>query len=90
MMKRRDYYAFIADIYRFRPLAVIISSVLVTLPSIIEMATQGLSILDVLTRLVISILFMGALVWLVTGLLVRYARIQAQAEHQANSKSQTY
>lgn len=89
-MKRRDYYAFIADIYRFRPLAVIVSSVLVTIPSVIEMITQGLSILQVLIRLVISVLFMGALIWMITGLLVRYAKVQAQAERESNSKTQAY
>lgn len=89
-MKRRDYYAFIADIYRFRPLAVIVASILVIIPSVVEMVTQGLSAIEVLLRLCISIIVMGILVWLLTGLVLRYAKLQEKVERDADSSGRMY
>lgn len=78
-MRHQDYYSFIADIHRFRPLAVIVLAIAVIAPSLVEMATEGLSALVVLLRFVEAMAFAGALVWMVSAVLLRYARTQARS-----------
>ncbi len=79
-MKRRDYYAFMLDVRRVRPLVVIVMTIVVLLPSLDEMLTQGLSPLTVLIRLAEGLMFIGALVWVVSGVVLHYARIQVQSQ----------
>lgn len=89
-MKRRDYYSFMADIQRFRPLAVIVLSTVVIVPSLAEMLTQGMSVLVVLLRYLIALVVMTILVWSVSSLLLRYARIQERAESDGNKSGRNY
>ena len=80
-MKRRNYSGFIADVYRYRPLAVVVLSLVVTLPALNEMFSQGLSALVVLLRLAEAFLFNSIVVWMVSAVLLRYARAQARARN---------
>jgi len=66
------------DIRRFRPVIVIVLAVIVLLPSLDEMITQGLSPLVVLARLAESLAVVGALVWAVSAVVLHYARIQVE------------
>lgn len=79
-MKSKEYNAFIADIYRYRPLIVVVLSILVMLPTLDEMVTQGLSLLIVLFRLAETMFVDSVVVWLVSSVLLRYARIQARRQ----------
>jgi hypothetical protein len=53
-------------------------------PSLVEMATQGLSPETVLARLAMALLLIGGLVWLVSGVVVHYARVQAGRHVEAD------
>jgi hypothetical protein len=75
-MQRRDYYRFAADVRRLRPLASVIVTVLVMTPSFVEMGTQALSTVSVLERLAAALAIVSVLVWLVSGLILHYARTQ--------------
>jgi amino acid permease len=75
-MKQREYYRFAADVRRLRPLASVIVTVLVMTPSFVEMGTESLSALSVLERLAASLALVSVFVWLVSGLVLRYARTQ--------------
>ena len=66
-VRRRDYHALTVDIRRFRPIVVIVLAIVVLLPSLDEMVTQGLSPLVVLARLAESLAVVGALVWVVSA-----------------------
>ena len=79
-MKSKNYNAFIADIYRYRPLLVVVLSILVMLPTLDELVSQDLSLLIVLFRLAETIFVDSVVVWLVSSVLVRYARTQARAQ----------
>ncbi len=79
-MRSHQYNAFIADLYRYRPLIVVVLSVIVILPSLNEMFGQGLSVLIVLFRFAEAMFAISILVWLVSSVLLRYARIQARTE----------
>jgi hypothetical protein len=54
----------------------VIVTVLVMAPSFVEMGTQDLSALSVLERLAASLAVVSVLVWLVSGLVLHYARTQ--------------
>jgi hypothetical protein len=89
-VRRRDYHALAVDIRRFRPVIVIVLALIVLLPSLDEMVTQGLSPLVVLARLAESLAVVGALVWGVSAVVLHYARIQVEAhrsgEHENGSR----
>lgn len=76
-MKRHNFYAFMIDVHRLRPLISVVLALLALAPSLIEMATQGLSPILVLARLAQALALFGTMVWLVTGVVLHYARIQA-------------
>jgi hypothetical protein len=75
-MQQREYFRFAADVRRLRPLASVILTVLVMTPSFVEMGTQSLSALSVLERLAGSLAVVSVLVWLISGLVLHYARTQ--------------
>lgn len=89
-MRRRDYHALAVDIRRFRPIIVIVLAVIVLLPSLDEMVTQGLPPLVVLARLAESLAVVGALVWGVSAVVLHYARIQVEShrsgEHETTNR----
>lgn len=89
-MKRHDYYAFMADVRRFRSLVIVVLSTLVVIPSIFDMLTQGMSVLVVLFRYLVALVVIGLLVWIVSTILIRYATIQAHAESDANKSGRNY
>jgi hypothetical protein len=79
-VKRREYRMLAADIRRLRPAVTIVIVIIFLLPSLDQMATQGLSPLTVLFRLAEAMALVGALVWLVSAIVLHYARIQADAQ----------
>jgi hypothetical protein len=79
-VKRQVYSAFIGDVRRSRPLIVVVLVIIVLLPSLAEMVTQGLPALVVLVRLTEAVAFIGAVVWAVSAVVLHYARIQARCE----------
>ncbi|MHB1087731.1 MAG: hypothetical protein ACYC19_03075 [Acidimicrobiales bacterium] len=79
-MKPRSYQAFIADIRGYRPAIAIALSVVAVIPSFMAFVHQDLSPLEVLVRFAQFLVVIGALVWLTTGVLVRYARMQQRVE----------
>jgi len=68
------------DVRRLRPVIVLVLALITLLPSLFEMATQGLSPIVVLARLAEALGLIGTLVWLVSGVVLHYARIQAVSE----------
>lgn len=82
-MKPRSYGAFIADIRGYRPAIAIALSIVAVVPSFISFIHQDLSALQVLGRFAESLVVVGALVWITTGVLLRYARMQARAERSS-------
>lgn len=89
-MKRRDYYAFMADVVRFRPFAIVMLATLVVIPSIFDMLTQGMSVIVVLFRYLVALVVMGSFVWIVSTILIRYATMQARAESESNKSGRNY
>ena len=87
-MKRRDYSAFISDVQRFRPLIVVVISILVLIPTFDEMVTQSLSMLVVLFRLAEVMFVDSIMVWLVSSVLLHYARTQSRAEKVNDSQAE--
>jgi hypothetical protein len=79
-VRRRYYVALIADIRRFRPLVAVALAVVAMLPTFDTMVRQGLPATSVLVRLVETLLFIGALVWLASGVVLHYARVQIQSD----------
>jgi hypothetical protein len=88
-LKRRDYGALMADIRRLRPVIVVALVIVVLLPSLDEMATQNLSPLTVLVRLTEGLAFIGTLVWLVSAVVIHYARIQVEAQRVEDQEGGT-
>jgi ABC-type long-subunit fatty acid transport system fused permease/ATPase subunit len=88
-VKRRDYYALMADVRRLRPVVVIVLTIVVLLPSFDEMVTQSLSPLTVLTRLAGSLAVIGLLVWAVSGVVLHYAGIQVRSQRHRDQESGT-
>lgn len=76
-MKRHNFYAFMIDVHRLRPLISLVLALLALMPSLIELVTQGLSPILVLARLAQGLALFGTLVWMVSGVVLHYARIQA-------------
>jgi protein-S-isoprenylcysteine O-methyltransferase Ste14 len=86
-VKRRDYLALMSDIRRLRPVTVIVLTIVVLLPSLAAMVTQGLSPLTVLSRLAATLAVVGLLVWLVSGVVLHYARIQVESQRHRDRES---
>jgi hypothetical protein len=88
-VKRRDYRALMSDIRRLRPVVVVVVTIVFLLPSLNEMATQDLSPLVGLTRLVEAMALVGTLVWLVSAVMLHYARIQADSQAGTGREEET-
>jgi hypothetical protein len=78
-VKRREYHALAADVRRFRPIVVIVLTVIILIPTLDEMVTQSLSPLTALSRLAVTLAVIGALVWAVSAVVLHYARIQVES-----------
>ena len=76
------------DIRRLRPLFIVVLTFITLLPSFFAMATQDLSPIVVLARLVEALALIGTLVWLVSGVVLHYARIQAESETRLDQRSE--
>ena len=76
------------DVRRFRPIFVAVLAFLTLLPSLFEMVTQGLFPIVVLARLAEALGLIGTLVWLVSGVVLHYARIQADSKAAGNQGSE--
>jgi len=76
----------VIDVRRLRPLIIVVLAFIILLPSFIEMLTQGLSPIVVLARLAMALGLIGTLVWLVSGVALHYARIQALAGGEKGSE----
>jgi hypothetical protein len=81
-MTQRDLRSFVLDVQRLRPVASVMLAVVVTLPSLWEVASGNLSAITLLLRLVLALAVCTALVWAATGLILRYARLHAQRAHE--------
>ena len=86
-MKRREYHALAADVRRFRPIIVIVLTVIVLTPTLAEMVTQSLSPLTALTRLAVTLAVIGTLVWAVSAVVLHYARIQVESARGSDQES---
>jgi hypothetical protein len=86
-VKRREYHALAADVRRFRPVVVIVLTVIVLAPTLDEMATQSVSPLAALARLALSLAVVGALVWAVSAVVLHYARIQVESARGGDQES---
>lgn len=87
-MRRDVYRSFALDVRRFRPVMVVALTLVTLVPSLYEMFTEDLSPLVVLIRLAETFPLMGLMVWLVSGVALRYARIQARSEISAVADSE--
>lgn len=87
-MRQHNFYAFMVDVHRLRPLISVLLALLALVPSLVEMATQGLSPIVVLARLAEGLALFGTLVWMVTGVVLHYARIQAGTNQVASQERQ--
>lgn len=76
------------DVRRLRPLIIVVLAFITLLPSFIEMVTQGLSPIVVLARLAVALGLIGTLVWLVSGVVLYYAQIQAGSEARPDEGSE--
>jgi hypothetical protein len=79
-MTGRDLQSFAGDVQCFRPLATVILAAALVLPSLWELATGNLSAVTLLARLALALPVCAVLVWGVTGIVLRYARMQARAQ----------
>jgi hypothetical protein len=79
-VKPRSYQAFIADIRGYRPAIAVALSIVAVIPSFLAFLHQELSAIQVLGRFAESLVVVGTLVWITTGVLLRYARMQAHVE----------
>ncbi|MGA2835706.1 MAG: hypothetical protein ABSF84_03815 [Acidimicrobiales bacterium] len=85
-MNWRDYRVLAADVQRLRPLATIVLAILLLLPSLSETVTGDLPVVTLLARLALALLVSGVLVWIVTGVVLHYARVQAQSGSEGRRK----
>jgi hypothetical protein len=85
-MSWRDYRMLAADVQRLRPLASIILALVMVLPSLWEMFTGNLTAATLLLRLALALVVSGVLVWIVTGVVLHYARVQARPDAEARAK----
>ncbi len=74
-----DFSSFVGEVQRFRPLATVVLAVAMVVPSLWEVVGGNLSALTLLVRLALALPVCAVLVWVVTGVVLRYARIQARA-----------
>lgn len=65
------------DVHRLRPLITLVLVLVTLAPSFAEMFTADLSPIVVLVRLALALALIGTLVWLISRVLLHYARIQA-------------
>lgn len=70
------------DVHRLRPLITLALVLLTLLPSFVEMFAEDLSPIVVLARLALALALIGTLVWLISRVLLHYARIQAAGEQR--------
>jgi hypothetical protein len=61
---------------------VVVLTVIVLVPSLIETVTQNLSPIGVLARLALALFLIGSLVWFVTAVVLHYAHIQSRRDGQ--------
>jgi hypothetical protein len=78
-VRRRDYITLVDDVRRLRPLVIIVLATVVMLPSLYEVVTQDVSPLTLLVRLAESLAVLGLLVWVVSAVVLHYARIQVRS-----------
>jgi hypothetical protein len=79
-LRRRTFHGFIEDVRRFRPAFIVVLAIVMLLPSLFQMVTRGLSVLEVLVRFVEAVVVVGVLVWLVSAVVIRFALIQARQD----------
>jgi hypothetical protein len=89
-MKKRDYHLLMGDVRRFRPLVVMVLTIIVLLPSFDAMLTQSLSPLTVLYRLAETLALVNVLVWAVSAVVLHYARIQVQSRRTGEHGGSTH
>jgi hypothetical protein len=77
-MTRRDFRSFVIDVQRFRPVATVVAAALLMVPSLADLAGGNLSAVTFLVRLALALAVCGVLVWALTGMVLRYARMHAQ------------
>jgi hypothetical protein len=77
-MTRRDLRSFVIDVQRFRPVATVVLAALLMLPSLGEFAAGNLPAVTFLVRLALALAVCAVLVWALTGMILRYARMHAQ------------
>ncbi len=82
-MTRRDLQWFAGEVLRFRPLATVVLAVVLVVPSLWELATGNLSAVTLLARLALALPVCAVLVWALTGIVLRYARMHAQRPAEA-------
>jgi hypothetical protein len=82
-MTRRDLQWFVGEVQRYRPLATVLLAVAVVLPSLWELATGNLSAVTLLGRLALALAVCAVLVWALTGVVLRYARMHARRPAEA-------
>jgi hypothetical protein len=76
-MTRRDLRSFVIDVQRFRPVATVVAAALLMLPSLADLAGGNLSAVTFLVRLALALAVCAVLVWGLTGMVLRYARMHA-------------
>lgn len=79
-MNPRSYRAFIADIRRYRPALTIALAAIVVIPDGISLVHQDMTAIEVLSHFAQALVVIGALVWSTTGVLLHYARTQAESK----------
>ena len=75
ILTSRERREFIVDLRRFRLAGMVLITIVTVAPSVLEMATQDLSPLVVLVRLVEAFALAGVLVAGLSTIALRYARI---------------
>jgi hypothetical protein len=75
---RRDLHRFMVDVQCLRPVVTVVLAVILMLPSFWELATGNLSAVTFLARLALALAVCAVLVWSVTGVVLRYARMHAR------------
>lgn len=87
-MSRRSYQAFIVDVHRLRPALAIVLAAITLIPSLLEYFAGDLPIILVLVRFAEALVVIGALVWSVSYVVLRYARTQATSEFDRDQDSE--
>ena len=84
-LTRRELRTFAIDVQRFRPVATVVVAALLMLPSLGELAGGNLSAVTFLVRLALAVALCAVLVWALTGMVLRYARMHAQRAAEGES-----